>query len=158
MIKDNPILNAPSLILLDTNIQKYLDAKAQLWVKSGLSKANTAEQIGVMSGYDLIETTKNCGGYCAMGNKEIAIVEFKIEVVLHELCHAFQSDMNYWHKLEYTLSDLFKGEQQCESMAKYLYQKIYHKTGDDLFTAYFDKKSLDFLRNWYKDSIVQIDI
>jgi hypothetical protein len=157
-ITDNPIVGSPSLQLLTPRITSYLDDKAKIWVKSGLSSASIPEQIGLMSGYKTITTDLNCGGYCDLWNKQIAIVEPKIQVVLHELSHTFQVDLGEYEKLSNLFSDQLKLEQQCETMAKYMYQRITSKPGDELFTAYFDKDSLDFLRNWYKGTVIEADI
>jgi len=158
MVKDNPIVHKASLQLLTPRIITYLDDKANLWIKNNLNSANVHERIGIMSGYNTISTNLKCGGYCDMWNKEIAIKEDYIQVVLHELSHSFQADLGITETLRNLLSDHLKEEQQCETMAKYLYQKIHHKTGDRIFTAYMDNHSLDFLRDWYKGSFIELDI
>jgi hypothetical protein len=156
MFQDIPIINQPSLLLVPAYVQKYIDEKSKLIINKG--SANTAEKIGILTGYDTIITPKNCGGYCDRWNREIAINFNELPVILHEVCHVLQSDLGIWDKTQPLLSDFFKFEQQCESMAMAMYKNITGEWSPDLFNSYFDRHSLDFLRDWYEGSYITNDI
>lgn len=159
-MQDNKIIYSPSLLVIPPRLITYLDNKAELFIKKKLSSANHKEQIGLLTGYNTISTNANCGGYCDLWKKEIAINDNSncIHTILHECSHAFQADFGIWEKLNPLISDYFKAEQQCESMAAYIYEKIYKKPSIGLFNAYMDNDSLLFLQNWYKGSCIENDI
>lgn len=159
-MQDNKIIYQPSLIVIPNKAIDYLNSKAELFIKSKLTTANHKEQIGALTGYNTITTDKDCGGYCDLWNNEIAINENSnnIHTILHECSHAFQADLGIWEKLTPLISEYFKAEQQCESMAAYLYERIYNKSSIGIFNSYMDNDSLLFLQDWYKGTIIESDL
>lgn len=125
----------------------YLDEKIKIYRK--LQNSDLSEKIGVLSGYELVNCDEFIGGYCDYYNKEIAIIEKTEPIILHELCHAFQIDMGILNESN-LLSNELKFEQQCESMARYMYEKLYKTSGKNIFTAYFKEQDIVFLKKWYK--------
>ena len=128
-IENNPIILKPSLILIPNKMATYLDDKVKSYKKLNLNSANYQERIGVLTGFETIKTDVDCGGYCDIWNKKIALADFSDKVFLHEISHAFQMDLGYFDNKETLISQSIKSEQQCESMARYLYEKINNKSG-----------------------------
>lgn len=154
MFQDIKILDKSSDILIPDFVKKYLDDKIIIYNK--IKSADLNEKIGILTGYELIKSFDSCGGFCDTYNKEIAIIEVSEPVLLHEICHAFQSDMGIYNKSN-LISQEIKFEQQCESMARYMHQKINKNPGLNLFTSYFKKQDIDFLKNWYH-GYLEVDI
>lgn len=150
-VENNPIISRPSLVLIPNKVISYLDDKVNQYKKLKLNSTNYIEKIGVLTGFETVETNIECGGYCDIRNKEIALVEFSDRVFFHEISHAFQMDLGFFDNKEILISHSLKLEQQCESMAKYLYEKIYNLSGDKIFNSYFCKGHIIWLSNWYGD-------
>lgn len=141
----------PSIDLINNHLKKELDKTANVF-KNKLMDASFSDVVGELTGFDLIKTDLKCGGYCDIENKEIAHVSGGINTILHEISHVIQHKHELLeHKKK--LSENLVIEQQAETMAKYLYMKIYDKT--DVFDAYFTKDSILFLSDWYKDNCEQ---
>lgn len=150
ILRDNKILCRPSLVLIDKNCNDLIDEKIKVFHKQKLISAPIDEKIGVMTGYNTISTDENCGGFCSPWTKQIAVVEESDRVVLHEICHALQADMGYFDNFsDMLVSDVLKLEQQCETMARSMFEKIYKTSGDQIFTAYFKKEDILFLKEWW---------
>lgn len=160
-MKETPILKAPHIMLLNDGIIYYLDKKLIQFRKEKLFTASTPEIIVTLTGYETIRTEENCGGFADIWNKRIAIVDNTAGVILHEMSHAFQADMGIFDKSEdynnLVISKFFKAEQQCETMARYMFKKLYGYNNTD-YLPYFSQKSLDFLIDWYKGTSIQLDI
>lgn len=154
--EEKKILTAPSMSLISNNELIYINEKISLYRSKKLFDAPIAEKIGVLTGFNTVDTNNNCGGYCNVNTKEIAIVDKEEAIILHECVHAFQYDLGLFDKLSMVFSDQFKLEQHCNSLAKFMYIEL-HRKDSDIFKSYFNKEDLDWLKNWY-DGYFEIDI
>lgn len=113
--------------------------------------------VGVATGYDLIITDENCGGYCDRDNKEIAINESSVDsksIIIHECCHVLQYNVGLIDNCDRVLlSDNIKFEQQCETMAYLINLKLFNSDRPQDYTSYFSKNDAEFLIDWYGECI-----
>ncbi len=148
--------------LLNFTIKKYMNNKIQLFHDKKLKDAPYEDIIGYLCGYETVETDLDCGGWCDWNTKKIAYVCGGIETILHEVSHAFQADLDIrtLSNNENVLSDSLLMEQQCETMAYYLYNSIYKDDAKpkERFDAYFSIDDVNYLIEWYKEESIQNDL
>lgn len=144
--------------LITPEIKRLVDVKVTLFEQKLTTDAPLADIVGVLTGYELAVTDKYCGGYCDYLNQTIAYntelarghADIK-KSLFHEMGHAIQAELGIFDKLPWLLSANLKMEQQCESIAFYLYNKT-HKSeplAATQFNSYFKADDVDFLRKWY---------
>jgi len=109
--------------------------------------------VGVATGYNLILTDENCGGYCDRDNMEIATNENNIDsknIIIHECCHVLQYNVGLIDNCDRVLlSDNLKFEQQCETMAYLINLKLFNSDRPQDYTSYFSKEDAEYLMYWY---------
>jgi len=69
------------------------------------------------------------------------------------MCHSIQLKVGVYDFSQDTLSNKLLIEQQCETMATMVNKELFGTYDVYLFDAYFKVKDIQFLNNWYGDSI-----
>lgn len=138
----------PKLVLL-------VDEKISIFKSNNLYDANYSEIIGILTGYNLIDTNLNCGGFCNYIKKEIAIVDQCLKTLFHEVGHTIQAEIEMFEKESGLLSEQVYIEQQCETIAFYMYNLIFTKNQiqSSEFDSYFTREDVRWLADWYGNSI-----
>lgn len=141
--------------LINLKIKKILNEKARLFYNKLSFDSPYADIIGVLCDYELVNTNVICGGYCNHIDKEISYVSGGLPTIFHEISHAIQADLEIFDRMDNILSKRLIMEQQCETMAYYLYNSIYtHKQLEaKVFDAYFCREHIKFLSNWCGESV-----
>lgn len=117
-------------------------------VSNGIDSANL---IGVLCGFELSKTDRDCGGCCDIDNKTISINEDKHAIILHEVSHALQLRAGAFDFEQRQISDAIKIEQQAETMAYLLNLKLFNVNRPQDFSCYFERKDWIFLKDWFGD-------
>lgn len=117
-----------------------------------LTKAPICDVVGYTTGYETIQTQKNCGGYCDSKNMIIAFNgKPNMHTVFHEIAHALQAKDERFCKADRLLSVELNIEWQAETIAYMLYSRLLNRdVSHELFNSYFNKEHVLFLKNWYK--------
>jgi hypothetical protein len=146
--EEKPLLTITSLSLVSNKEIIYVKEKINLYKSSNLYKAPISDKIGILTGFETITTEENCGGFCDVSKKQIAIVEKDEGTILHECMHAFQFDMGLFDKLQPIFSDQLKLEQHCNTLARIMHFEL-HKTDSIVFNSYFNEEDKIWLKKWY---------
>lgn len=146
--EEKPLLTSTSLELVSLKEIFYIKDKINLYRDSNLFNASKYEKIGILTGFEAVSTDKDCGGYCNVKKKEIAIIDDDEGTILHECVHAFQNDMGLFDKLQPVFSDQLKLEQHCNTLSRLMHLEL-HKKDSIVFNSYFSRKDLVWLKNWY---------
>jgi len=135
--------------LINNDIIKAIKDKVNIFKKKLKHDAPYEDIIGHLCDYEMIETDEDVSGYCDLEGKKIAYKEGGLPIIFHEIGHTIQYDLGYFEH-EPIMSSRITVEQQCETIAYYMYNAIYkHKTlGPDAFTSYFTKHDLLWFRDW----------
>lgn len=141
---------APSMKLVTISLLQLANEAIDRFIKLNLYDADISDIIGELSGYEFITTEKECGGFCNGWEKQIAIVNYDMPTLLHELSHTFQFKDDVYSNEPVILSWYAHTEQQCESIAKYMFTTLYPNAHHN-FDSYFKKDDILFLKDWYGD-------
>lgn len=135
--------------LFTKELEKIVNEKARIFKKKLSHAASIHDIVGELTGYEVISTEKDCGGYCDIYNKEIAINE--PFAMFHEISHYIQAELCILEPSEKVMSKNILMEQQAETIAYYLYNATHpgKPLGADKFNAYTTREDFDFLRKWY---------
>lgn len=147
-------------MILNQKLIAYCDEKIQLFRNQKMWDAPKTEIVGVLTGYDLIATNKDCGGYHNVHTKEIALgpyddPEFQLSVLFHEMGHAFNYQLEKYEKDQWLLSWKLKDEIETDFISKYMLDNLYPKLVPDskIITYQWSKSDAMFLKEWYGDWI-----
>lgn len=151
LLKGNIFYSGVDDSLISNEIKRLLNSKIELFHDKLKIDAPFIDIVGYLTDYKLITTTWNCGGYCSNSEKIIAYKSGGLRTIYHEVSHAFQAELGLFDKLTNILSEDIFIEQQCETMAYYLYNSIHKPLPAKYFNAYFDIDSVKFLADWYGD-------
>lgn len=154
------LFDKPSIQLITSDVKKLLDEKINLFKDKNLYSSSYDEMVGVMIDHKLIETDLNCSGYYDDQSKEIAYVDGGLPTLFHEISHGIQYECGIFEKDLRLASSYINMEQQCESMNKYMYEKLFPhiKLNSSNFTAYFKKNDIDWLLNEWCVGLLENDI
>jgi Zn-dependent peptidase ImmA (M78 family) len=143
--------------LLNSTTIKYIKEKCFLYKKKVAKNEfiDASEFVGILSEYKLIYKEGNFGGYCDYTQSEIAI-NFSnnrdiMSTLCHEIAHAFQAELEIFDKLPNLLSANISMEQQCETMAYYIYNILFpfKPLSNNHFNAYYCKNDFIYLYEYY---------
>lgn len=149
------IYTSPNIALLAPDIINLLDEKIALYKRSNLYHAGVADTVGVLCGIEGKKVANTLGGAAALFYSKDKRIEIKDiyatdDIIFHEVCHYFQSEYQDFKIYSNLISDHIIYEQQAETMAKYMFTKLY--PFDDtrhLFKSYFDKESMKWLYDYH---------
>jgi Zn-dependent peptidase ImmA (M78 family) len=145
-----------SFKLITPELKLLMDAKVLLFERKLSLDAPLTEIVGVMTGYELIETTGYHSGYCDYEGQKIALHKTNnrglINTIFHEMGHALQAEVGIFDKMSKLLSAELHMEQQCESIAFYLQHKCLKRNAIEAkeFDSYFNDWDIEYLREYYK--------
>lgn len=152
--------------LLDKKILKRLE-----FIKLEVERLELAnedlEKIALrLFGFEIIKldkSFKNCGGYCDLDDKKIALESNPRKTLVrkkffcHELGHVIQAEVGILKKnknFDNLLSYQVFIEQQCETIGSHLFDILFpadQKYRNRLkFKTYFTKEDHKFLLEWYR--------
>jgi hypothetical protein len=140
--------------IINSKIKKFINEKIKVFYNKKLHyNAPYIDIIGYLCDYNLIITDKNCGGYCDINNKIIGYKNGGLGTIFHEISHTFQKELGFFEKKQNIISEDIFIEQQCETMAYYLYNGIfkYKQITCKNFNSYFEIEDIKFLIDWYGD-------
>lgn len=161
--KISPITNSSDIkifssitdTLINEKIKKRIDEMLRLYYKKfQYSNYLVEDLVGELTGFDLIFTDENCGGYFSPHTKEIALKSGKsdhhMRTLSHEISHFIQHDLGII-ETDKILSHTIRMEQQCETIAYYLYNGIMRDNPlkKSKFNHYFCSEDFKFLSDWY---------
>jgi hypothetical protein len=154
-------------LVKDERIFRYLKHLKHLMKYKKLLGADVYDMVGHLSGYEVIDTGFDCGGYCDMTDKVIGINftntnerenSFLTTTISHELAHTIQVIINPdIYTKSRTLSEELRIEQQAETMAFFIHRIIYPNLPLGELKSYFKLKDLIWLNNW-NDGRIQNDL
>lgn len=151
------LYNSTNIALLTPDIIKVLDEKITLYKSKNLYDAGVADTIGELCGIEgkkLKDTQGGAAGlfYCESKRIEIKAGYATDDIMFHEVSHYFQSQYLDWKIYSNHISDHILYEQQAETMAKYMFEKLHPKSDTKgLFTAYFNKESVQWLYDYHNE-------
>jgi hypothetical protein len=140
-------------------VRRLTNETIKTFRKSNLLKANPADQVGLMIGYDVIKTDLNCGGFCDYTNKRIAFSDTPdLKTMFHEVGHALQAKEGLFEQSNsWLMSHRLNVEWQAETIAYWMYSELVDKNIQVTdFSAYFRMRDVIFLKEWY-GSYVEFD-
>lgn len=161
-IGSKDISTGVSYKLLDRDTKLVINDTVNVFRKKLSNNASLEEIVGTLIDYKVTITGMNCGGYCSYEAKTIAFspkgyAKRDMQTLFHEVSHALQYKVggaitdNRWPKL---LSSNVLIEQQCETMAYYLHNSLFKYIKPERFDAYFSRKDVEFLREWYGQWVI----
>lgn len=152
--------------LLDEKIIKFIKEKCKQYHKKVKYRhIDHHEFVGLLCNYDLkiFDSTENeLTAGCIEYNSHIELssevaynsdMDFDVwRVLSHEISHAFQAELEIEEKLPSLISARIMYEQQCETMAYYLYNNLFpHRNiNKKLFNSYFDEEHHLILSEYYE--------
>ncbi len=158
--------------LITTELKKLINNKAIIFQNKLKYDAPFEEIVGYLSGCELYDIEEECmGAYSYAANSIYYNYDYHndndidnktaLSIIFHELGHAIQAEVGIYEKVGLLLTDRFKLEQQCETIAYYLANAC-HKEGcyeKKLFNdSYFTRKNLEVLSTWYEGTVIINDI
>lgn len=154
---DIKIYTSVSLELITPKVGRVIDSYVKQWHDKKLSQADLPSMLGELTGYNLITTQKNCGGYHDSENKVVALRHMFYQpytVLFHEIGHCIQAELEILEKRENLISEELSIEWQAESISWQLYNKCFMDKKQDAskFSSYMTKDHWLFLINWYGSS------
>jgi hypothetical protein len=142
------LYDKPTIQAIRPDVLRMCDemiAKARRQLKPD---APYAEIVGVLSGYNLISTDKDCSGYCNTYDKEIAYSDGGVLVLYHELTHVVQSDLGYYENQK-SLANGIRLEHEAESAAEYMLSRLHPGMKNIYLPSYYDIGGVEFYKDWF---------
>lgn len=146
------------MITLPKKTTDYCDEKINVFRGAKMWDAPKSEIVGVLTGYELIKTQKDCGGYCDYQNGIIAINNkwwetFTIGTMFHEIAHSFKADLEAYRDENRLLSAMLLDEIETDVVSKYMLDRLYPGAipDDDVLNYKWSEKDAKFLLDWYGD-------
>lgn len=148
------IYHDTSPALLTPKVNKMIDSYVDVFHRKKLRSADLPSLVGELTGYVLISTDVNCGGWQDRFTKEIALnprTWDPIDCLLHEMSHAIQSEVEAFEKHQGMISEDLMIEWQANTMAKEMRMRMYPDMpiNPRAFKSYFNLKDWQFLIDWY---------
>ena len=166
-----PVFDTVSYELIDHKIQKKVVDVINRFHSHNLYDTSFEEVIESLSEFKYVENDKDAGGYCNHIRKVVAITRieyayhiegFKMtpkrhnwKTFTHELAHALQAELELFEKLQGLFSEELFIEWQAESMSYLLYNGFFpnDKLPYYVFNSYFNLGDVNFLNDWYHESL-----
>lgn len=160
--------------LITPKLNKLIDEKVKMFRKNKMNDADFYELVGCLTDYEFLVKDIKAGGHCSGYTKEIVLLgstfdigedlqvrnhsnmvwvpslTYKRKVVLHEISHALQFELEFFEKDEYLLSTELGYEWQAESIAYKLHKEMFGELYHGCFDSYFNLPDVKFLRDWHK--------
>lgn len=148
------IYHDTSPALLTPKVNKIIDSYVDVFHRKKLRSADHHSLVGELTGYKLVSTDVNCGGWHDRFTKEIGLNHKTwnpIDCLLHEMSHAIQAEAELFEKRQGIISEDLMIEWQAETMAREMRMRMYPDVpiGQRAFKAYFNLKDWQFLIDWY---------
>ena len=87
--------------------------------------------------------TEGYSGYYVPEQNKMVLTEIYPLTFIHELCHSLQSKVLDFDRMDFF--NVILAEQQCETMAYYLYNSVYPYMDNSEFSGYFDFDDIEFV-------------
>ena len=143
--------------LITRPLRDLVAEKARIFRARRMNDAPLAEVAGYLTGFELIETEKDCAGFCDVWGRRIALNPEKdpaglFKTLTHEMGHALQAELGVFEKGEGLLSEDVRDEHQAETISYYLYNALRpaEPLGPERFRSYFSAEDIDWLAAWYE--------